>query len=242
MAERDPVDLIKNQLNRLEGLAGLHPDHELFKQWQAETRTILEKVFNPKSTHVQNFMALRFREVSVKAFDSPEINKINSARYKRDLENSKNILLSAIKELTLDRTLFKEIQTTPKTVEFSLKGEYFISSGITRPEMRRAIELAFEGSGLTSVCGGDAPREWESLDHRIDQIRRARFGIYDLSLPQKEEALFELGIALGMGKEIMTIYQKYQKGSRFFEMMRKFPKIEYENLPELTGKLKRRMG
>ena len=239
MSERDPVDLIRGQLNRLEGLAGLHPDHELFKQWQTETRTILEKAFSPKSTHCQNFMALRFREVSVKAFDSPEIDKINSARYKRDLENSKNILLSAIKELTLDRTLFKKIQTTPKTVEFSLKGEYFISSGIIDPEMRRAIELAFEGSGLTSVCGGDAPRERESLDHRIDQIRRARFGIYDLSLPQKEEVLLELGIALGMGKEITIIYQK---GSRFSEMMRKFPKIEYENLTELTGKLKRRMG
>ncbi|MDP3016632.1 MAG: hypothetical protein Q8N70_06140 [Deltaproteobacteria bacterium] len=239
MAERDPVDLIKGQLNRLEGLAGLHPGNELFKQWQTETRTILEKAFSPKSTHCQNFMALRFLEVSVKAFDSPEIDKINSARYKRDLENSKTILLSAIKELTLDRTLFKKIQTTPQTVEVSLTGEYFISSGIIDPEMRRAIELAFEGSGLTSVCGGDTPRERESLDHRIDQIRRARFGIYDLSLPQKEEVLFELGIALGMGKEVTIIYQK---GSRFSEMMRKFPKIEYENLPELTGKLKRRMG
>ncbi len=184
-------------------------------------------------------MALRFLEVSVKAFDSPEIDKINSARYKRDLENSKTILLSAIKELTLDRTLFKKIQTTPKTVEVSLKGEYFISSGITDPEIRKAIQFAFEGSGLTSVCGGDAPREGESLDHRIGQIRRARFGIYDLSSPKKEEVLLELGIALGMGKEITIIYQK---GSRFSEMMRKFPKIEYENLPELTGKLKRRMG
>lgn len=195
MAERDPIDLIKGQLNRLEGLAGLHPGNDLFKQWQTETRTILEKAFSPKSTHCQNFMALRFLEVSVKAFDSPEIDKINSARYKRDLENSKTILLSAIKELTLDRTLFKKIQTTPQTVEVSLTGEYFISSGIIDPEMRRAIELAFEGSGLTSVCGGDTPRERESLDHRIDQIRRARFGIYDLSLPQKEEVLFELGIA-----------------------------------------------
>ena len=239
MSERDPVDLIKNQLNRLEGLAGLHPGHELFKQWQTETRTILEKAFSPKSTHCQNFMALRFREVSVKAFDSPEIDKMNSARYKRDLENSKTILLSAIKELTLDRTLFKKIQTTPKTVEVSLKGEYFISSGMTDPEMRRAIELAFEGSGLTSVCGSDAPREKESLDHRIDQIRRARFGIYDFSSPKKEEVLLELGIALGMGKEIMILYQK---GSRFSEMMRKFPKIEYENLTELTDQLKRRMG
>ncbi|MBS3907385.1 MAG: hypothetical protein KGZ49_10160 [Syntrophaceae bacterium] len=239
MAERDPIDLIKDQLNRWEGLAGLHPGNERFKQWQTETQMILEKAFSPKSTHCQNFMALRFREVSVKAFDSPEIDKMNSARYKRDLDHSKNILLSAIKELTLDRTLFKKIQTTPKTVQISLKGEYFISSGITDPEVRRAIDLAFEESGLTSVCGGDGPREGEPLDHRIDQIRRARFGIYDLSSPKKEEVLLELGIALGMGKEIMILYPK---GSRFPEMMGKFPKIEYENLTELTDQLKKKMG
>ncbi|MBM4276797.1 MAG: hypothetical protein FJ130_02810 [Deltaproteobacteria bacterium] len=238
MAERDPIDLIKNQLSRWEGMADLHPDHELFKQWQAETRTILEKVFNPKSTHVQNFMALRFREVSVKAFDSPEINKINSARYKRDIENAKNILLSAIKELTLDRTLFKKIQTTPKTVEISLTGEYFISTGITDPEVRKAIELAFEGSGLTSVYGGALSGEGEPLNQRIDHIKRARFGIYDPSSPNKE-ALLELGVALGMGKKVTIIYQK---GFRFPEMMRKFPKIEYENLTELTDQLKKKMG
>jgi hypothetical protein len=239
MAERDPVDLIKDQLNRWEGLVGLHPDHELFKQWQVETRTILEKAFSPKSTHVQNFMALRFREVSVKAFDSPEIDKINSVRYKRDVENAKNILLSAIKELTLDRTLFKKIQTTPKTVEVSLKGEYFISSGITDPETRRAIQLAFEGSGLIFIDGREALREEESLDYWMEQIRRARVGIYDLSSPQKEDVLFELGIALGMGKEVTIVYQK---GSRLPEMIRKLPRIEYENLPDLIDKLKRRLG
>ena len=238
MAERDPIDLIKNQLNRWEAMADLHPDHELFKQWQAETRMLLEKVFSPKSTHVQNFMALRFREVSVKGFDSPEVNKINSARYKRDLENAKNILLSAIKELTLDRTLFKKIQTTPKTVEVSLEGEYFISSGIADLEVRKAIELVFEGSGLTPIYS-DASREKEPLIQRIDQIRRARFGIYNLSSPNKEEAFFELGIALGMGKDVTIIYQK---GFRLPEMMKELPKIEFENLTELTGQLKKKMG
>src|SRR3990170_337543 len=187
MSERDPIDLIKDQLNRWEGLAGLHPGHELFKQWQTETRTILEKAFSPKSTHCQNFMALRFLEVSVKALDSPEIDRINSARYKRDLENSKTILLSAIKELTLDRTLFKKIQTTPKTVEVFLKGEYFVSSGIQQPEIIQAIESAFEGSGLSPVYGA------QNIGQRIDQIRLARFGIYNLSVPEKVYVLLELG-------------------------------------------------
>jgi hypothetical protein len=114
MAERDPIDLIREQLNRVDGMAGLHPDHEIFKQWHAETKAILEKTFSSRSIYYQNFLALRFREMSVKAFSSPGIDKINSARYKKDLENTKSILQSAIKELTLDRTLFKKIQTTPK--------------------------------------------------------------------------------------------------------------------------------
>lgn len=239
MTERDPIDLIKEQLNQWGGLAGLHPDHELFKQWQAETRTILEKAFSPQSTHLQNFMALRFREVSVKAFDSPEIAKINFARYKRDLEQAKNILLSAIKELTLDRTLFKKIQTTPKTVEVSLKGEYFISTGITDPDTIKAIELAFEGSGWTSARDRGTVSEEDSLSPLIDQIRRARMGIYDLSSSKKEAVLLELGIAIGMGKEVVVIYQK---GFKLPEILRRLSGIEYETLMELTEKLRKKVG
>ena len=89
MAERDPIDLIKDRLNRLEEMAGLHADHENFKHWHSETKTILEKIFSSKSIHYQNFLALRFREMSVKAFASVEIDKINATRYRKDLETCK---------------------------------------------------------------------------------------------------------------------------------------------------------
>ncbi len=237
MAERDPIDLIKDQLAQWEKLGDLHPDHELYKQWRAETQTILEKAFSPKSTHCQNFMALRFREVSVKGFDSPEVSRINSARYKRDLEHAKNILLSAIKELNLDRTLFKKIQTTPKTVEVSLKGEYFISTGITDPQTRKAIELAYEGSGLTPGYG-DVSGEKDPLSQRIARIKRARFGIYDLSTPGREESLLELGIALGMGKEVVILCPK---GIGSPEIIKTLPKLEFETLAELTDQLKKKI-
>ncbi len=237
MAEKDPIGLIKEQLNQMEGMAGLHPDHEDFKQWYTETKTILEKVFTSKSIHYQTFLALRFRELSVKAFASHEIDKINSARFKRDLENVKNILQSAVKELTLDRTLFKRLQTTPTTVEFSLRGEYFISSGIRETEMIQAIENAFEGSGLTPVHGMEAIPKKESLHHRIEQIRHARFGIYDLSIPEKPEALLELGIALGLGREVTLICKK---GSPFPEAIKSLNRIEYETSSDLTEKLKKK--
>lgn len=238
MAERDPIDLIRDQLNQWERLGELHADHDLFKQWLAETRTILEKAFSPRSTHCQNFGALKFREVSLKGFDSPEVQRINTVRYKRDLDQAKAILLSAIKELTLDRTLFKKIQTTPKTVEVSLKGEYFISSAITDQALRKAIELAFEGSGLSPIP--DPPSdETAPLPQRIDQLRRARIGIFDLSPPWRERSLIELGIALGLGKEVILLSKR---GIELPEMIEALPRVEYEAPTELTSLLKKKIG
>ncbi|NWF93484.1 MAG: hypothetical protein HXY46_11240 [Syntrophaceae bacterium] len=239
MTEKDPINLIREQLSQVDGISGLHPESEAFKHWHTETKTILEKIFSSKSIHYQNFLALRFQEVGVKAFASPEIDKINAARYKKDLENAKNVLHSAIKELTLDRTLFKKLQTTPKTVEVVLKGEYFVSSGIAEPEMVQAIEKALEGSGLTPIFGAEAIKKGESLHHRIDQIRRARFGIYDLSSAERTDALIELGIALGMGREVTVLCKK---GTPLPETMRSLLRIDYENPSDLTEKLRKRFG
>ncbi len=238
MAERDPIDLIRDQLNRVEEMAGLHADHENFIRWQSETKTILEKVFGFKSIHYQSFLALRFREMSAKAFASPEIDKINATRYRRDLENVKNILHSSIKELTLDRTLFKKIQSTPKTVEVSLKGEYFISSGIEGPDLIQAIKNAFEGSGLSLIPDRETFRKGESFRQRIDQIKRAKFGIYDLSSPEKTDTLIELGAALAMGKEAILIYKK---GDSLPETLKSLNRIEYESVSDLTEKLRKKV-
>jgi hypothetical protein len=238
MAERDPIELIKGQLNRVDDMAGLYADHENFKHWHSEIKTILEKVFSSKSIHYQSFLALRFREMSVQAFASTEIEKINAARYKRDLENAKNILQSAIKELTLDRTLFKKIQTTPETVEVSLKGEYFVSSGIQESELIQAIKSAFEGSGLTQILGQETSQRGESLHQRIDRIKGAQFGIYDLSALGSSPTLLELGVALGIGKEAIIIHKK---GSSLPGWLKQLNRIEYENASDLTDKLKRKV-
>ena len=236
MVERDPIDLIRDQLNRVETLTGLDADHENFKRWQSETKTILEKIFGSNSIHYQSFLAFRFREMSVKAFASAEIDRINVVRYKKDLDHSKNVLQSAIKELTLDRTLFKKIQTTPKTVEVTLKGEYFISSAIQEPDLIQAIQSAFEESGLSPIPITEDSRKKESLRHRIDHIKRARFGIYDLSAFEKMHTFFELGAALAMGKEVIIIHGT---GFSLPETMKELNRIEYESTSDLTEKLKK---
>ena len=239
MAERDPIDLIKDQLTRLEGMADLHPDNEVFKHWYSETKMILEKVFSSKSIHSQNFLALRFREVSIKVFSSPEIDKINATRYKKDLEAVRNVLQSAIKELTLDRTLFKKIQTTPWTVEVSIKGECFISSGIVEPEMIQAIESALQGSGLRPIYAGETIQKEDPLRSRMDQIRRARSGIYDLSATAGAYALIELGMALGLGKVVTVICMKK---TPLPDGVRQLNLIEYENPSDIAEKLRGKMG
>src|SRR4030042_467142 len=216
-------------------MAGLHDDHESFKHWYTEIKTILEKIFSSQSIHHQNFLALRFKEISVKTFASPEIDKINSARYKRDLENVKNILQAAIKELTLDRTLLKKIPTTPKTVEVSLQGTYFISSGILNAEMTKAIESALDGSGLTPLYGAEAFQKEEPFRHQIDQIRETKLGIYDLSVRKKPEVYIELGIALGLEKKVLIIYKK---NSSLPNIIKHLNKIEYKNSYDLTEKIR----
>ena len=239
MPERDSLDLIKDQLSRVEEIAGFHADHENFKRWYSETKMILEKVFGSKSIHYQNFLALRFREMSVRAFASAEIDKINATRYKKDLEHARNILQSTTKELTLDRTLFKKIQTTPKTVEVSLRGEYFISSGIEEPDLIQAVKTAFEGSGLSPIPEIETSEKGGSLRQRIDQIKRAKFGIYELSTPEKTNTLLEIGAALGMGKEVIIIYKK---GSSLPETMKSLNRVEYENISDLTEKLRKKVA
>lgn len=236
MPERDPIDLIKEQLNGMEELVGLHANHETFKKWHGETKTILEKAFSPKSIHCQTFAALKFREMGATPFASPEIDKINAARYKRDLEHAKNILLGATKELSLDRTLFKKIQTTPKSVEVSVEGEYYLSSGIESLELIQAIQSALEGSGLTPIYRNDITKKAGSFQQRIDQIKHAQFGIYDLSNTEKMDTSLEVGAALALGKKVFILCKK---DSSFPEALQSLERIEYEDLSSLTEKLKR---
>ncbi len=235
MAEKDPIEIIKDQLQRLETLSGLSYENELFRQWQTDTKRILEEIFSSKSVHTQNFLALRFQEISVKGFSSPEIDRINSARFKKDLENAKNILQSAIKELTIDRTLFKKIQTKPSTIEVSLRGEYYISSGVKSPELSKAIVAAYEGTGLNPIHGRGSQGNEDSISNRYDQIKKAQFCIYDLTKPDDKETYLELGIAIGLGKKIILIHEK---DSSIPKWVKSFKPIQYENPSEITQKLK----
>lgn len=236
MAERDPVEVLREQLGRIEGLSNLHADHEVFKQWLSDTRGLLEQTFSSKSLHYQSLLALRFKEVTVKAFASAEIDKLNAQRFRKDLENAKSILQGAIKELTLDRTLFKKIQTTPRSVETTLKGEYFLGTGIENAPITRAIEKALDERGLSRVGAEDADAEQDPLRERIEKIKRARVGIYDLSDPENREVCVELGAALALGRPVIVIHRQ---GSGVPHWLKSVTTIEYSDPSSLADILKK---
>jgi hypothetical protein len=81
-------------------------------------------------------------------------------------------------------------------------------------------------------------RKREPLHQRIEQIKRSKFGIYHLSTFHKIDPSLELGAALGIGKEVILIYKK---GSLLPETMRQLNQIEYENMSDLTEKLRKKV-
>ncbi len=105
--------------------------------------------------------------------------------------------------------------------------------------MTKAIESAFEDSGLTPIHGAQAIPKGETLDQRIEEIRRATFGIYPLPSLEKMEVLLEIGAALGMGKDITVLCQK---GSTLPETLKQLDLIEYEDFSDLTKKLRKKIG
>ena len=75
-------------------------------------------------------------------------------------------------------------------------------------------------------------------EKEIDQIKHAKFGIYDLSTSEKTDTYLELGAALAMGKETIIIHKK---GTPLPERMKPLKRIEYENVSDLTEKLRKKV-
>jgi hypothetical protein len=238
MSERDPIDVIREQLSQLEGLAGLAPDHDSFRSWFNETQAILEKAFTAKSIHCQSFLALRFREVSIKGFASQEIDKINTARFKKDLDHAKTLLQGAIKELTLDRTLFKKLQTTPQTVDVRLRGEYLLMPPEIDPATSQAVRSCLEDLGLTPVAESGFSSGRRAFAETVEQIRKSRIGLYDFSGPGRIEALLSLGAALGLGKKAILLCPR---GTGLPEVLDGVDRIEYEKPTDLCELLAKKM-
>ena len=119
-----------------------------------------------------------------------------------------------------------------------LSTDRLVSPPAIKLDTLHAIESAFEESGLKAIRDDETQKKSGGITSRIDQIKRSRFGIYDLSGPDSTHALLELGIAVGLGRELFVLHKK---GTPLPEALKSFERVEYEHLSELTEKLKKRL-
>jgi len=116
---------------------------------------------------------------------------------------------------------------------------YFVAHEFTpekTDDLRRAIDEALAGSGLTPYYADNEVRQGHIfMDKILPKIRATRFGIYDLSNPEKPNVFMELGAAIGMGKPYFIICRQ---GTKLPSDVLGLDRIEYDSYVDLTGQLK----
>jgi hypothetical protein len=117
--------------------------------------------------------------------------------------------------------------------------QYFVAHEFSRAEvddLRKAIAKALAGSGLRAYYADNEVREGHIFKDKIlPKIAATRFGIYDLSNPEKPNVFMELGAAMGMGKPYFIICRQ---GTKLPSDVQGLDRIEYESYVDLTRQLK----
>ncbi len=88
--------------------------------------------------------------------------------------------------------------------------------------------------GLNSLHGKEV-----SFHHRVDQIKRTQFGIYDPSKAEKVDTFLEIGAALALGKKTLILCKRGASLPEAIKSLDRIEYIEYEDFPSLTEKLKK---
>ena len=121
--------------------------------------------------------------------------------------------------------------------------EYFVAHEFSRAEvddLRKAIAKALAGSGLRAYYADNEVREGHIFrDKILPKIGATRFGIYDLSNPEKPNVFMELGAAMGMGKSYFIICRR---GTKLPSDVQGLDRIEYDSYSHLTRELKAKIS
>jgi len=117
--------------------------------------------------------------------------------------------------------------------------EYFVAHEFTpekTDDLRRAIGEALEDSGLIPYYADNEVKEGHIFINKIlPKIRATRFGIYDLSNPDKANVFMELGAAIAMERRYFIICER---GTKLPSDVLGLDRIEYEGYVDLTRQLK----
>ncbi len=116
---------------------------------------------------------------------------------------------------------------------------YFVAhefSAEKKDDLRRAIEEALAASGLTPYYADVEVRQGHIfMDKILPKIRHTRFGIYDISNPQKANVFLELGAAIAMGKPYFIVCWR---DTEIPADLQGLDRIEYQSYSDLTDQLK----
>jgi hypothetical protein len=120
--------------------------------------------------------------------------------------------------------------------------EYFVAHEFTPnqvDDLRGAIAVALSGSGLTSYYADNELRQGHIFrDKILEKIRVSRFGIYEISNPNKPNVFLELGAGLALGKPCIIICRQ---GTQVPADLQGLDRIEYQSYLDLTNQLREKL-
>lgn len=127
-------------------------------------------------------------------------------------------------------------QTEPIMAETSTK--YFVAHQFSRDQiddLRAAIDSALSDSGLAPYYADNELRQGHIFKDKIlEKIKVSRFGIYEISNPDRPNVFLELGAGLALGKVCIIICKP---GTEVPADLQGLDRIEYQSYRDLTSQL-----
>jgi hypothetical protein len=124
----------------------------------------------------------------------------------------------------------------------ALSNEYFVAHEFSREQiddLRHAISEALGDRGLTAYYADTELREGHIFrDKIIPKIQSSRFGIYEVSNPNKPNVFLELGAAIALGRPHVIICKM---GTAIPADLAGLDRIEYASLKDLTEQLREKL-
>jgi hypothetical protein len=151
--------------------------------------------------------------------------------------------LGRLERTTARLQLAGQAAARPSKVAPITRKEYFVAhefSAEKKDDLRGAIENALAGLGLTPYYADNELRQGHIFTDKIlPEIRHTRFGIYDISNPQKPNVFLELGAAIAMEKPYFIICKS---GTDIPADLEGLDRIEYQSYADLTKQLRVKVG
>src|ERR1700733_10521672 len=212
MAPEKAIDLLQGQIDQIAPLAALSRKNDSFTPWQEKTFSILRLLFGEPSAEIERFKRIDF-DPRVYYHGMPESDYQRT--YERGFKDATAVLESikfeyrATHMIQNDETRHETIATSAPRSEARF---YFVAHDFSAgqlDDLRKAIQEALRDSGLEPYFADKEGIEGQILLSKIlPKIAKSRFGIYDISAPEKPNVFIELGAAIAIESPYYIIARK----------------------------------